>query len=83
MLMTKDDKNVCFNSNRQNIQSDLSYNITTEIGATDTTGLRTEYMLLYLINIVLSHILFLFSYFMAGFANKDKLVFYLSFINIV
>ena len=50
MLMTKDDKNVCFNSNRQNIQSDLSYNITTEIGATDTTGLRTEYiMLLYLI----------------------------------
>ena len=44
MLMTKDDKNVCFNSNRQNIQSDLSYNITTEIGATDTTGLRTEYM---------------------------------------
>ena len=45
--MTKDDKNVCFNSNRQKIQSDLSYNTTTEIGATDTTGLRTEYMLLY------------------------------------
>ena len=49
MLMTKDDKNVCFNSNRQKIQSDLSYNTTTEIGATDTTGLRTEYMLLYLV----------------------------------
>ena len=49
MLMTKDDRNVCFNSNRQKIQSDLSYNITTEIGATDKTGLRTEYMLLYLI----------------------------------
>ena len=48
MLMTKDDKNVCFNSNRQKIQSDLSYNITTEIGATDTMGLRTEYMVLYL-----------------------------------
>ena len=49
MFMTKDDKNVCFNSNRQKIQSNLSYNITTKIGATDTTGLRTEYMLLYLI----------------------------------
>ena len=49
MLMTKDDKNVCFNSNRQMIQPDLSYNIATEIGATDTTGLRTEYMLLHLI----------------------------------
>ena len=49
MLMTKDDKNVRFISNRQKMQSDLSYNMTTEIGATDTTGLRTEYMLLYLI----------------------------------
>ena len=37
------------NSNRQKIQSDLSYNITTEKGATDTTGLRTEHALLYLI----------------------------------
>ena len=49
MSMTKDAKNVCFSSKRQKMQSNLSYNITTEIGATDTTGLRTEYMLLYLI----------------------------------
>ena len=48
MLMNKDDKNVCFNSNRQKMQSDLSYNITTEIGATDRIYAAISYKILYL-----------------------------------
>ena len=48
MLMTKDDKNVCFNSNRQKIQSDLSYNTTTEIGATDRIYVAISCKILYL-----------------------------------
>ena len=52
MLMTKDDKNVCFNSNRQKIQSDLSYNYRNRgyghDGATDRIYVAISYKILYL-----------------------------------
>ena len=50
MFMTKDDKIVCFNSNRQKIQSNLSYKNRGygHDGATDRIYVPISYKILYL-----------------------------------